>query len=167
MNATRSFMVPWNAIFSIFSGSSLLATAALFFLITKVKGTLVLQDAHCTAETFWKSLLLTGLCSIIAVLILQAVANFAFNMAFAGNDSTSTLRASTVIARNKGGLAILVITLLVGGGYAFSFVVGCSPPPDQTSVNTQSSKKDNHMQVHGKMVVARLSDGFHSFLFGW
>lgn len=117
-----SFMVPWNAIFGIFSGSSLIASIALFFLISKTKGKLAIQDAHCSSETFWGGLLVTGICSIVAVLMLQAVANFAFNMAFAGEYSSSTLRAGAGIIRNKGGLAILVITLLVGGGYAFSFV---------------------------------------------
>jgi RsiW-degrading membrane proteinase PrsW (M82 family) len=117
-----SFMVPWNAIFSIFSGSSLIASVALFFLISKAKGKLALQDIHCTADTFWGGLIVTGLCSIIAVLLLQVVANTAFNMAFAGEYSTTTLRAGAGIARNKGALAILVVTLLIGGGYAFSFV---------------------------------------------
>lgn len=117
-----SFMVPWNAIFSIFSGSSLIASAALFFLITKSKGKLALQDQYCTAETFWGGILITGISSIIAVLLLQSVANFAFNLAFAGEYSSSTLRAGAQIGRNKGALAVLVVTLIIGGGYAFSFV---------------------------------------------
>lgn len=118
-----SFMVPWNAIFSIFSGSSLTGSIALFFLLSKAKGKLAIQDAHCTSDTFWRGLLITGICSIVAVFILQVVANFAFSMAFGGEYSATTRRLGAGIARyNKRVLAILVITLLVGGAYAFSMV---------------------------------------------
>lgn len=46
-----SLTIPWNVIFSIFSGSAVFATVALFFLIAKAKGKLALQDTHCTADT--------------------------------------------------------------------------------------------------------------------
>ena len=118
-----SFMVPWNAIFSIFSGSSLVAIAAMFFLITKAKNKLSAQDNQCTNETFWGGLIITGICSIIAVLLLQVVANFAFEAAFAGGAySRGAVGVARGASHSKGGLAILVLTLLVGGGYAFSFV---------------------------------------------
>lgn len=117
-----SFMVPWNAIFSIFSGSSLIGGIALFFLLTKAKSKLSLQDSHCTSEIFWGAMLVTGIAAIVAVLLLQSVANFAFNAAFSGEYSTGTVRFGTMIAHSKGGLAIMVLTILIGGGYAFSFV---------------------------------------------
>lgn len=118
-----SFMVPWNAIFSIFSGSALIASIALFFLMWKAQGRLSAQDAHCTSDTFWGGVLITGICSIVAVLLLQVVANFAFNTAFAADYSNSnTLKTGAVISRNPRALGVLVVTLLVGGGYAFSFV---------------------------------------------
>jgi len=117
-----SFMVPWNAIFSIFSGSSLIASVALFFLLTKAKSKLSIQDDHCSSEIFWGGLLVTGIASIVAVLLLQSVANIAFNTAFAGEYSTGTIRAGARIAHSKGGIAIMVLTLLIGGGYAFSYV---------------------------------------------
>ena len=115
-------MVPWNAIFGLFSGSSFVAMAALAFLLTKSQGKLFALDPRCTNETFWTSLVVTGICSIILVLVLQSVANFAFNIAFAGGAYT---RGAASLARglehSKGGVAILVVTILIGGGYAFSF----------------------------------------------
>jgi len=117
-----SFMVPWNAIFGLFSGSAVVAMVALAFLLNKSQGKLLTLDPHCTNETFWTSLIVTGICSIILVLILQVVANFAFNIAFAGGAYTrGTIQLARSLEHSKGGLAILVVTILVGGGYAFSF----------------------------------------------
>lgn len=118
-----SFMIPWNTIFSIFSWNSLIASATLIFLITKCKGKLALQDQYCTGEAFWGGLMVAGISSIIAVLIFQKVANSAFNLALAGDFSSLGIRKSAPhILRNKKALAGLVITLIIGGGYAFSWV---------------------------------------------
>jgi RsiW-degrading membrane proteinase PrsW (M82 family) len=117
-----SFMIPWNAIFSILSGSAFIATIAMAFLLFKAQSKLVAQDPHCTPETFWTGLVITGICSIVLVLVLQVVANFAFNLAFSGENTGRTMQAGAQISRNRGGLVVLVLTLLVGGGYAFSFV---------------------------------------------
>lgn len=117
-----SFMVPWNAIFGLFSGSALVAMAALGFLLIISRAKLSTIDPHCTNTTFWTSLVITGICSIILVLILQVVANFAFNIAFGGGAYTrGTVHLARSLEHSKGGLAILVLTILIGGGYAFSF----------------------------------------------
>lgn len=117
-----SFMVPWNAIFLLFSGNSLIGMIALGFLLYMAQGKLTALDPHCTQETFWNSLLVTGICSIIAVLVLQIVANIAYSLAFSGGAYTQgTVQFARSLEHSRGGIAILLITILIGGGYAFAF----------------------------------------------
>jgi RsiW-degrading membrane proteinase PrsW (M82 family) len=117
-----SFMIPWNAIFSILSGSAFIATIAMAFLLFKAQSKLVAQDPHCTSETFWTGLVVTAICSIVLVLILQVVANYAFNVAFDGDNMGEKAQVGAQFSKNPRSFAVLIVTLLVGGGYAFSFV---------------------------------------------
>jgi len=118
-----SFMIPWDSIFGFFSVRSILATIALFFLVVAIRKRLVVGDPYCTEGVFWRGLLVTGICSIIAVLVFQSVANFAFTSAVSTEDPIKMLHRGHMMAHHsKPALAILFLTLLIGGGYAFSMI---------------------------------------------
>ena len=123
-----SCMIPWNSIFSVFSGNTLVAIGILLVLIIVVKGRLAAKNTPCIGETFWRQLIIAGICSMVAVLVFQSVANFAFFAAVQaapGLKGENVLGALCGLCRSSNGwkvVVLLLLVLLVGAGYAFSAI---------------------------------------------
>lgn len=123
-----SFMIPWNSIFYLLSGSAIVGTVCMLGLAVTAQNKFVSQEISTGTGVFWKGLVVTAALSMVLVMLLQTVANFAFEMAFAGGSSSAIMaRTGAVASRNRVAIVVLVTTILVGGGYAFSMVEASLP----------------------------------------